>query len=142
LPSFSDAFRNRRCIIPASGFYEWRTEVEKKKKKIPQRFHLATGGVMGFAAIWDKWLGEDGKLVFSAAIITTSANEPVTPCHDRMPAILTPDDYAKWFEADADLWDLHALLKPYPASLMTVSEANVLVNSPKNEGPQLLDPAA
>jgi putative SOS response-associated peptidase YedK len=59
-----------------------------------------------------------------------------------MPAILAPDDYAKWFDAKTDLRELHALLKPYPAELMAVSEANVLVNSPKNEGAQLLDPAA
>lgn len=62
--------------------------------------------------------------------------------HDRMPATLSPDDYAKWFDAETELTNLHALLKPYPAELMAVSEASPLVNSPKNEGPQLLDPAA
>jgi putative SOS response-associated peptidase YedK len=72
----------------------------------------------------------------------TAANELVAPFHDRMPAILSPDDYAKWFDHEAPLKELHALLKPYPAELMVESTANVLVNSAKNEGPELLEPAA
>ena len=66
----------------------------------------------------------------------------VAPYHDRMPAILSPDDYAMWFDTDTSLKDVHALLEPFPADLMDVSTANPLVNSPKNEGPQLLEPAA
>jgi putative SOS response-associated peptidase YedK len=73
--------------------------------------------------------------------VTTSPNEVVKPFHDRMPAILAPEDYAKWFDHPAELAEVQALLKPLPAELMTVSEANVLANSPRNEGPQLLEPA-
>jgi putative SOS response-associated peptidase YedK len=69
-------------------------------------------------------------------------NERVRPHHDRMPAILAPNDYAKWFDHETQLKELHALLKPYPAELMAESAANVLVNSAKKEGPRLLDPAA
>jgi putative SOS response-associated peptidase YedK len=74
--------------------------------------------------------------------VTTSPNEVVKPFHDRTPAILAPEDYTKWFDHDADLAEVQALLNPLPAELMTVSEANVLANSPRNEGPQLLEPAA
>lgn len=89
------------------------------------------------------WRGEEGgKKLITCCVLTTAANELVRPFHDRMPAILAPGDYAKWFDADTPLADLHALLKPYPAELMAVSEANPLVNSPKNEGPELLTPAA
>ena len=112
------------------------------KKKIPHWFHLASGGVMGFAGLWEMWTGEDGKRLFTCCVITTGANELVRSYHDRMPAILAPSDYATWFDHDAPLADTHALLKPYPAELMEVSAASALVNSPKNEGPHLLDPAA
>jgi putative SOS response-associated peptidase YedK len=84
--------------------------------------------------------GREGAV--HCCIITTAASALVASLHDRMPAILTPDDYAKWFDHDVPLKEAHALLKPYPAELMAVSEANARVNSPKNEGPELLDPAA
>jgi putative SOS response-associated peptidase YedK len=139
LSSFSDAFKHRRCIIPATGFYERRAV---GKKKIPHWFHLTSGGVIGFAGLWEMWTGEDGKRLFTCCVITTPANAVVAPFHDRTPAILSPDDYATWFDTDAPLNEVQTLLKPYPAELMAVNEANPLVNSPKNEGPRLLDPAA
>lgn len=139
LSTFSDSFRHKRCIVPATGFYEWRGV---GKEKVPHRFRLTSGGVMGFAGLWSVWTTPEEKKLITCCVITTAANELVRPFHDRMPAILAPDDYAKWFDADTELKELHALLKPYPAELMQVSEASPLVNSPKNEGPQLLDPAA
>jgi hypothetical protein len=78
----------------------------------------------------------------TCCLITTSPNEVVKAFHDRMPAILTPEDYAKWFDHDAELVEVQGPLKPLAAELMVVSEANVLANSPRNEGPQLLEPAA
>jgi putative SOS response-associated peptidase YedK len=139
LPTFSDSFRNKRCIIPATGFYEWRAD---GGKKVPHHFRLRTGGVMGFAGLWSVWRVKGEKPLFTCCVITTPPNELVKPFHDRMPAILAPADYATWFDHDASLLELHALLKPYPAELMDVSAASTRVNSPKNEGPQLLDPAA
>jgi putative SOS response-associated peptidase YedK len=88
------------------------------------------------------WTATDGKKLITCCIITTAANELVASLHDRMPAILAPDEYARWFDHDTPLKEAHALLRPYPADLMAVSEANALVNSPKNEGPQRLDPVA
>jgi putative SOS response-associated peptidase YedK len=137
LSSFSQPFRHKRCIIPATGFYEWRAV---GRKKVSHRFRLASGVVMGFAGLWDVWTVADGKKLITCCIITTAANELVASLHDRMPAILAPDDYARWCDHDAPLKDVHALLTPYPADQMVVSEASPLVNSTKNEGPQLLDP--
>ncbi len=139
LPTFTDSFRPRRCIIPASGFYEWRTEGGRKR---PHRFRLASGSVMGFAGLWSVWEVEDSPRLFTCCVITTKSNALVGPFHDRMPAILAPEDYEAWLDTDAPLKESHALLKPYPAELMEVSEASTLVNSPKNDGPQLLNPAA
>lgn len=139
LPTFSDSFRHKRCIVPATGFYEWRTE---GKQKVPHRFRLASGGAMGFAGLWSKWKVEGQAALFTCCVITAAANELVRPFHDRMPAILAPEDYAMWFDAETPLKEAHALLKSYPAELMVESAASTLVNSPKNEGPHLLEPAA
>jgi putative SOS response-associated peptidase YedK len=139
LPTFSEPFRQKRCVIPARGFSEWRAT---GGKKIPQRFRLASGGVMGFAGLWDSWLSKDNKRLFTCCIITTDANELVRPFHDRMPAILSPDEYAAWLDHSTPLKYAHAMLRPTPAEFMEVSEASTLVNSPKNEGARLLDPLA
>jgi putative SOS response-associated peptidase YedK len=97
---------------------------------------------MGFAGLWSVWGGDGGPRLFTCCVITTAANDLVGPYHDRMPAALAAEEYALWFDHDAELVEVQALLKPLPAELMTVSEANVLANSPRNEGPQLLEPAA
>jgi putative SOS response-associated peptidase YedK len=86
--------------------------------------------------------GRDTEGVATCCVITTAANELVKPFHDRMPAILSPEDYAARLDADTPLKQAHAMLKPHPAALMEVGEASTLVNSPKNEGPRLLGPAA
>jgi putative SOS response-associated peptidase YedK len=139
LPTFSDSFRSRRCIFPASGFYEWKSEGGRKK---PHRFRLATGGVMNFAGLWSVWKVEGEKKLFTCAVITTATNDEVRPFHDRMPAVLRPEEYEAWLDSETPLKEAHALLKAYPAELMEVSAASALVHSPENEGPRLLDPAA
>jgi putative SOS response-associated peptidase YedK len=111
-------------------------------RKVPHRFRLASGRVMEFAGLWSKWKVEGQQALFTCCVITTAANDVVKPFHDRMPAILAPSDYVMWFDHEASLDRVHALLKPYPAELMEVSVASALVNSPKNEGPDLIDPAA
>ncbi|QJX00044.1 hypothetical protein FTUN_7667 [Frigoriglobus tundricola] len=97
---------------------------------------------MGIAGLWSNWKVEDKPALFTCCLITTTANDVVRPFHDRMPAILAPADYAAWLEAGTAPKAAHALLRPYPAERMEAVEANPLVNSPKNEGPHLLDPAA
>jgi putative SOS response-associated peptidase YedK len=132
LPTFSDSFRTRRCIVPATGFYERRAEGGKKR---PHRFRLANGGVMGFAGLWSEWGVEEGKSLSTCCIITTAANDVVGLFHDRMPAVLAPEDNATWLDDDAPLKELHALLKPDPAELMVESEASAPVNSPGTRDP-------
>jgi putative SOS response-associated peptidase YedK len=127
----------KRCLIPADGFYEWVTEGKKKR---PRRFTLQSGEPFAFAGLWDLWIGEKQKLV-TCCMITTAANELVRPVHDRMPVIVPPENYAEWLDPETPEARLLSLLKPYPADAMRVSEASAAVNSPKNDGPECLDAA-
>src|SRR5450755_2805418 len=108
---FGESFRKRRCIVPASGFYEWRTVA---KKKMPIWFHLKDKSPFGFAGVWDVWQGPAGK-VFSVAILTTTPNELTRTVHDRMPVILKPEDEATWLDpAIEDSACLLPLVGTYP----------------------------
>ncbi len=131
---FGFLLRDKRCLIPADGFYEWKTV---GKTKTPQRFTLATGGPFGFAGLWDVW-GEGTANIVTCCLITTAANALVRPVHDRMPVIVPPESYAEWLEPDTPADRLATLLRPYPADQMRVTAANWAVNSPKNDGPELL----
>jgi putative SOS response-associated peptidase YedK len=134
---FRDQFKNRRCLIPADGFYEWKTE---GGRKIPQRFTLASGAPFGFAGLWDVWQGEKEQLI-TCCLLTTSANELVAEVHDRMPVIVPPEQYGAWLDPKTPLATLEAMLKPYPADAMRVAAANPILNSPKNDGPECLEAA-
>lgn len=95
LPTFREAVRSKRCLIPASGFYEWKAD---GKRKTPHLFRPAAGGVLAFAGLWDRWPGPPPLL--SCCIVTTTANAVVRPFHDRMPVILDPKDYDTWLDAE------------------------------------------
>jgi len=113
-PSFRVTFKKRRCLIPASGFVEWRTE---GKQKFPFFFRMSAG-LMWFAGIWEAWGGPDG-VVESAAILTTSANELVGQLNDRMPVILSAERFEKWLDPKAqDAEELLPLLQRYPDERM------------------------
>jgi putative SOS response-associated peptidase YedK len=135
-PAFREAFKRSRCIIPADGFYEWqRTE----GKKQPYFFHMRDEHPFGFAGLWDRWRGENGKVIESCTILTTEANEVLLPVHDRMPVILHPETYDEWLDADARAVEsLKELLRPYPASEMTSYPVSARVNSPRNQGEELI----
>jgi putative SOS response-associated peptidase YedK len=136
-PMFSESFRQRRCLIPASGFYEWRTVA---KKKFPVHFRLKGGAPFAFAGIWDVWSGEQGK-VFSCCLLTTTPNELTKTVHDRMPVILRPEDEETWLDPKVDdVGRLHPLLKPYRAEDMEALPANPAMNKPSFEGPDALTP--
>jgi putative SOS response-associated peptidase YedK len=134
---FAECFRQKRCLIPADGFYEWLTAGKKKR---PHRFTLKSGALFGFAGLWDVWTGENQKLV-TCCMITTTANELVKPLHDRMPVILPPEYYAEWLDPDTPQKRLTALLQPYAADAMQATEVGGAVNSPKNDGPECLEAA-
>ena len=121
-PSFRNSFRRRRCLVPATGFYEWRTE-PGTKKKIPVHFTLKSGEPFCFAGLWDEWVSGDGEVVRSFTIITTTPNELVAGVHDRMPVILHREDEGRWVRAGGDA-GLTALLVPFPAGLMDSGPAD------------------
>lgn len=138
-PMFGDSFRKRRCLVPASGFYEWRTVA---KKKIPVWFHLKDKSPFGFAGVWDVWQGPAGK-VFTVAILTTTPNEVTLTVHDRMPVIIKPEDEAIWLEPSIeDTARLQPLVGPYPADLMAAEQGNPALNKPSFEGSDCLSPSA
>ncbi len=115
-PSFRDAFKKRRCLIVADGFYEWKKE---GPKKMPLYYYLKSGQPFGFAGLYETWLSPDKKEINTCTIITTDANELIAPVHDRMPVILSPEREKIWLESNAaDVAALKSILKPYPAEEM------------------------
>ena len=139
-PAFREAFKQRRCIIPADGFYEWQRTGGRKQ---PFFFRMRDEHPFGFAGLWERWEGEDGEVINSCAILTTEANEVLRPVHDRMPVILHPDDYELWLGGSARELDLvKEVLRPYPAGEMVGYPVGSGVNSPRNQGAGLLERAA
>lgn len=139
-PSFRKPFRERRCLILADGFYEWR-KGEGKGKKIPIRFVLPSREPFAFAGLWDIWKKPDGSLLHTFTIITTQANELLRPVHDRMPVILQPEDENLWLDPNLkDVTRLTPLLTPYPANALEAYDVSAIVNSPKNDVPECVQP--
>jgi putative SOS response-associated peptidase YedK len=134
-PSFSDSFRLRRCLIPADGFFEWRSVGRSKQ---PHYFQLSDESQFALAGIWDQWRNAQSSIT-SCAIITTAANELVEPLHDRMPAILKPDSYDVWLDLKTDPAVLEKLLAPSPASKMKSHPVSRAVNAPENDSEELIE---
>lgn len=137
-PSFRQAIKYRRCLIPASGFYEWKREGEKKT---PMYIRLKNGAPMVFAGVWESWKGADGKTTDSCSILTTAANDLMEPIHDRMPVILHPDNWEQWLDRDMrDPEKLKPLYQLFPVGEMEMYQVSPMVNSVKNGGPELISP--
>ena len=141
-PSFRDAFRYRRCLIPADGFYEWK--ILGSGRKQPVHVGLESGGVFAFAGLWDRWapsgIGATDELQ-SCAIITTAPNELLRPIHNRMPAILPSSAYEEWLApGNMSPASLQRLLRPYPAAEMSFHVVAGTVNNPRNDSPACLHP--
>lgn len=134
--------RGQRCIQLCAGFYEW--HLTDAGRKQPFFIHLADHEIFGFAGIWDRSVSDNGAAIESCATITMPANELMREIHNtgahphRMPAILAPSDFEAWLEAD--LGEASSLLKPYPAELMVAHAVSTRVNSPQNNGPELIEP--
>ncbi len=135
-PSFKNAFRSRRCLVPATGFFEWK----RNAHKTPYNIRLKSGDPFCFAGLWDQWTSGDGEIIRTFTIITTSPNELMAEIHDRMPVILRREEEQRWI-ARGPGPSLSALLQPYPASEMEAYPVSSRVNSPKNDGPEILEPA-
>lgn len=139
-PAFRQASKQRRCIIPADGFYEWQRTGGRKQ---PFFFQMRDERPFGFAGLWERWEGEGGEIVNSCAILTTEANEVLLPVHDRMPVILHPEDYELWLGGNARELDLvKEMLRTYPAEEMTGYPVGTSVNSPRSQGARLVERAA
>ncbi len=139
-PAFRTALKRRRCIIPASGFYEWKKD-PSGKIKTPMYMHLKSGKPFAFAGLWDTWHSDDGSELRSCTIITGQPNELVRPIHDRMPAILNAQDYVAWLDpAEIPAEQMLPLLRPYPADEMTAHRVSRAANSPKCDEPGNIEP--
>ncbi|UCC64227.1 MAG: SOS response-associated peptidase [Anaerolineae bacterium] len=140
-PSFRGAYRRRRCLVLADGFYEWRKE--PGRAKTPMYIRLKSGQPFAFAGLWEAWRAPDDQTILSCNIITTAPNSLVAQIHNRMPVILEPDAYDLWLDPAEQSPDrLDAWLRPYPASQMTAYPVSRLVNSPGNDSPDCILPAA
>ena len=137
-PSFRTAFQRRRCLVLADGFYEWE---RKGSSGRPMRIVMASGEPFSFAGLWDAWRDPNGEVVRSCTIITTAANDLLRPIHDRMPVILPRELESLWLDRGIqDPAALGDILTPYPTNAMGAYEVASLVNSPANDGPELVVP--
>jgi len=140
-PAFRAAYRRRRCLILADGFYEWRKE-PGSKRKTPFYIHMASGAPFAFAGLWELWRPDESPL-YSCTIITTEPNALVAPIHNRMPVILPTAAYDDWLDpAERNPAGLQKLLQPYPTSEMAATPVSTLVNNPANETPDCIQPTA
>jgi len=134
-PSFRNAFRHRRCIVPATGFFEWQGEPGRKQ---PFAITVSDRPLIAFAGLWESWRPKDGDPVETFTILTTDANAAVAAIHDRMPVILPEADREAWLTASAEV--ARTLMKPY-AGPIVARAVRKLVGNPRNETPEVLDDA-
>lgn len=125
-PSFREAYRKRRCLIPANGFYEWKLENGVKQ---PYYVHPAGAKLFAFAGLWEQW-----KDLQTCAIITTEANEKMAAVHDRMPVILGREDYPRWLAGE------EGLLQPCASNVIDIRRVSRAVNNARNDLPELIEP--
>lgn len=137
-PAFRAAFRQRRCLVLADGFYEWQRQ---EKRKQPFYLRLQDESPFAFAGLWEHWDGPDGQVIESCTLITTMPNDLVRPVHNRMPVILPPDQYELWLDPTMrEVKVLESLLQPYPEEAMKAYPVSQLVNIPANDDPQCIEP--
>jgi putative SOS response-associated peptidase YedK len=133
-PAFREAFRTRRCLIPADGFYEWK---KAGKQRHPFHFGMKDNSLFAFAGVWDRWKSPGGPMLQSCSILTTAANELLDGVHDRMPVILPRRHYEAWLTAPAaEAERLAELLVPFDAGIMRRYPVSSQVNRPENDTPE------
>ena len=137
-PAFRRAFKERRCLLLADGFYEWQRQ---ERRKQPFHIRLRAGRPFAFAGLWERWEGPEGTAIQSCTILTTTSNELVGGIHHRIPVILAPQDYDLWLDPAVQEADrLRPLLRPYPAEDMESYPVSTRVNNPTNDTPGCLEP--
>ena len=138
-PSFRGSYKNKRCLIPATGFFEWD---KSTKTKVPYLFLRKDRKIFSFAGLFDRWIDQNGREVITYTILTTKANEVVGKIHDRMPVVLRREDEDVWADNhEFDSTKLGNLFKPFPSELMSSYQVGQEVNSPINNNPKLLEKA-
>lgn len=136
--SFREAFRRRRCLVPADGFYEWKAH---DGKKIPHWIHPADGGLVSFAGIWETWKQPGAEPRHTFAILTTEANREVSRVHDRMPVVVQPPDRDAWLDGSTDAARLQEMLAPADDGSFDLRVVGTRVNRPGEDDAGLLEPA-
>ncbi|NMG29614.1 SOS response-associated peptidase [Aromatoleum evansii] len=134
-PSFRAAFKSRRCIVPASGFYEWKKLAGRKQ---PYFIHAAGEELLALAGLWERWSNPEGDTIDTFTILTTEANEAVQAMHDRMPVLLGRGDYEAWLNRETDLERVRQLLTPYPSDSIQMHPVSLRVGNVRNDDPDLV----
>ncbi len=139
-PSFRNAFKRRRCLVPASGFYEWKKNGSSKE---PWFITMESGDPFAIAGLWEIWNAPDGGQLETCTLLTTEPNELAAKLHNRMPVIIARDDYALWLGSGKEdhkeyLAEVHHLMRPFPAEEMTAWPVGSKVGNPRNEGAELM----
>lgn len=138
-PAFRAAFKSRRCLIPADGFYEWQRQGARKQ---PYYIRLRADAPFAFAGLWEHWERE-GKTIDSCTLLTTTANALMAPIHDRMPVILDPAAYADWLDPNPKpAKELEKYLVPFRDDALIAIPVSTLVNNPRHESPECIAPVA
>lgn len=139
-PAFRDSFRTRRCLLPADGFYEWLKKGPKDKQ--PHYIRMKNEAPYSYAGLWAKWRSPDGEPIQSCTVLTTQPNELVAGIHDRMPVILSAEDYSAWLDpAFTDGEALAKLLRPFPEEFMEAFRVTRRVSKVQNDDPECIVPA-
>jgi len=145
-PSFRKPLRQRRCLVPCTGFYEWKKiegGTKSRPKKQPHYIRMQDERVFALAGLWDRWQSPDGETIESYTILTTEPNESIQPLHDRMPVIVDPDDYDLWLDTKTQAVSLlKRLFRPYANDEFAIYAVDTLVNAPANDDPRCIEPQA
>ena len=137
--SFAHAARHQRCVVPASGFYEWR---DTPAGRMPTLFTPREEGVLRFAGLWSSWADQEGSLTYTVTILTVAANRVMQPFHHRMPAMLNRRAANTWLNAKLHHpAELHPILQPAPPDALHLRPVSTRVNSVRNDGPKCWDSA-
>ncbi|MEM1355522.1 MAG: SOS response-associated peptidase [Planctomycetota bacterium] len=141
-PGFRGAMKYRRCIVPVSGFYEWKhPPTGTRGKKRPHHIRVSDTEAFGLAGLWESWQDPAGNELDTCTVLTCQPNEMIADLHDRMPVILDPKDYARWLNPNQqDAAAASTLLRPYPAERMEAWPVSTYVNKTGNEGPRCIEP--
>lgn len=138
-PAFRNAMKRRRCLIPADGFYEWKTEGKFRR---PFYIRPTRGEPMALAGLWETWTGPNGEEMDTAVIVTTRANRMLSALHDRMPVVVPPEAFDFWLDCGkVDAMTAAALITPAPENSLAMHEVSAAVNKAANDTPDLIEPA-